>query len=186
MAQIVLSLTGRSQAPGVVGPLLHGIAQKIYRLIYTHNLLFLGRPGQSQSAATAPALTGAVTMGFLGNRSQGNLALLCQAFTVSEQIHEALVEALDDCEEFIDPQGFARYVVCGRIRDYRIAELRGTANTLGGQQGKHCLRIMVLRLALLPFLNGPGRFAHVIHGIPELAEDARLDWAVAHVILEIN
>jgi len=37
--------------------------------------------------------------------------------------------------------------------------------------------ILAPRLALLPLLNGPGGLAHIVDGIPEFPEDARIEWA---------
>jgi len=51
-------------------------------------------------------------------------------FMLLEEIKERLVDALDDLKEFIYPRGFASYFVCGRVRDYGVAELSGSADTL--------------------------------------------------------
>jgi len=93
------------------------------------------------------------------------------------------VDTLNGPEEFINPHGFASYLACGRGRAYGIAELSSAADTFSSQQGKHCLWILVPRLPLLPLLNGPRRFADIIHCIPEFSEDALICWARAHVIL---
>ena len=45
---------------------------------------------------------------------------------------------------------------------------------------------MLPGLALLPLLNRPGGLAHVIHGVPEFAQNALIDRARAHVILQLN
>ena len=54
-----------------------------------------------------------------------------------EQIKQALVHPLDGPEEFLDPHGFASYLVAGRGRRYGIAELSRSVDTFGRQQGKH-------------------------------------------------
>src|SRR6267143_7059551 len=97
---------------------------------------------------------------------------------------EALVDALDGSEEFVNPHGFADYFVSGQAGVYGVAELSGAADTFSGQQRKHSEWILSPRLALLPLLNGPRRLAHVIHGIPEFREDARIEGARAHLILQ--
>jgi hypothetical protein len=102
---------------------------------------------------------------------------------ILEESKEALVDAVDGLEEFINSHGFASYFVRGRVRGYGIAELSGAADTLSSQQWEHRVRVAVPRLALLPLLNGPRRLAHIIHCIPEFREDARIYWARAHVIL---
>jgi hypothetical protein len=93
-------------------------------------------------------------------------------FALFEETKEALVDALDGSEEFVNPHGFASYFVCGRVRDYGVAELSCAADTLSSQQGEHRVWIVLPRLALLPLLNGPPRLAHIIHCIPEFSEDA--------------
>jgi len=104
-------------------------------------------------------------------------------FAILEETKEALVDALDGSQEFINPYGFASYLVCGRVLGYGLAELSGAADTFRSQQGEHRVRILLPRLALLPLLNGPRRLAHMIHGIPEFRKDARIYRARAHVIL---
>ena len=94
------------------------------------------------------------------------------------------MDALDGSKEFINPHGFAGYIVSGKARVYGVAELSGAADTFSSQQREHREWILFPRLALLPLLNGPGRLAHIIHGIPEFPEDARIEWAGAHLILE--
>jgi hypothetical protein len=94
------------------------------------------------------------------------------------------VDALDGLEEFIDAHGFAGYFVSGQAGGDGVAELSGAADAFGSQQREHGERILLARLALLPLLNGPGRLAHIIHGIAEFAEDARIEWSRAHLILE--
>ena len=54
-----------------------------------------------------------------------------------EEIKEGLVDALDGLKEFIHSHGFASYFVCGRVRDYAVAELSGAADTLSRQQREH-------------------------------------------------
>ena len=78
---------------------------------------------------------------------------------VLEEIEEGLVDALDDLKEFIDSHGFPSYFVCGRVRDYGVAELSGAADGLSRQQREHGMWIVVPQLALLPLLNGPRRLA---------------------------
>ena len=78
---------------------------------------------------------------------------------VVEEIKERLVDALDDLKEFIYSHGFASYFVCGRVRDYGVAELSGSADTLSRKQREHGVWIVVTQLALLPLLNGPRRLA---------------------------
>src|SRR2546429_2586122 len=51
-----------------------------------------------------------------------------------------------------------------------LTELRSPANAFRREQGKHRLRVLVPRLALLPLLNRPGGLAHVIHGIAEFTD----------------
>ena len=109
---------------------------------------------------------------------------LRSGFTVLEEIKEALLDALDGSEEFINAHSLAGHFVNGQARVYGITELTGTSDTFRSQQREHRERILLARLALLPFLNGPGRLAHIIHGIPEFPEDARIEWARAHFILE--
>jgi hypothetical protein len=112
--------------------------------------------------------------------------LLASGFGVLEEMQEALVDALDGPEEFLNPHRFASNFVCGRVRGNGVAELSGAANALSGQQGEHRLRILLPRLALLPFLNGPSGLADVVHGIAEFPEDARIDGALAHVVLQLD
>ncbi len=107
-------------------------------------------------------------------------------FAIPEENKEALVDALDGSEEFINPHGFASYFLCGPVLGYGVAELSGAADTLSSNQGEHRVWIVVPRLALLPLLNGPRRLAHIIHGIPEFPEDALIYWARAHVILKLD
>ena len=59
--------------------------------------------------------------------------LLALGFAIFEEIKEALVDALDGLEEFINPHGLASYFVCGRVGGYGFAELRGAADTFGCQ-----------------------------------------------------
>jgi len=94
------------------------------------------------------------------------------------------VDTLDGAQEFVDAHGFASYFVSGYARGYGITKLSGAADTFGGKQRDHSEWILFPRLALLPLLNGPRRLAHVIHGIPEFPEDARIEGARAHVILQ--
>ena len=94
------------------------------------------------------------------------------------------MDALDGLEKFINAHGFAGYFVSVHALVYGVAELSGAADTFSSQQREHGEWILLPRLALLPLLNGPGRLAHVIHGIPEFTEDARIEWARAHLILE--
>ena len=102
---------------------------------------------------------------------------------VLKEIEERLVDALDDLKEFNNSLRFASYFVCGRVRNYRVAELSGAADTLSRQQREHGVWIVVPQLALLPLLNGPRGLAQLIHCIPEFPEDARIYWPRAHVIL---
>jgi hypothetical protein len=95
-------------------------------------------------------------------------------FAILEESKEALVDALDGLEEFINSHGLASYFMRGGVRGYGVAELSGAADTLSGEQGEHGVWIVAPRLALLPFLNGPRRLAHIIHGIPEFRKDARI------------
>ncbi len=69
---------------------------------------------------------------------------LPSGFTVPEEIKEALVDAHDGSEEFINPHGVASYFVCRRVRGYGVAELSGAADTLSSQQGEHRVCIVVL------------------------------------------
>ncbi len=94
------------------------------------------------------------------------------------------MDALDGSEEFMNPHGFASYFVSVHALVYGVAELSGAADTFGSQQREHREWILLPRLALLPLLNGPRGLAHIIHGIPEFAEDARVERARAHLILE--
>jgi hypothetical protein len=94
------------------------------------------------------------------------------------------MDALDGSDEFINPHGFASYFVSGQARGNGVAELSGAADTFSSQQREHGEWILLPRLALLPLLNGPRRLAHIIHCIPEFAEDARIEWARAHLILQ--
>src|SRR5206468_7080036 len=105
-------------------------------------------------------------------------------FRVLQEVKKTLVDALDGSEEFINPHGFADYFVSGHAGVYGVAELSGTADTFSGQQRKHREWILLPRLALLPLLNGPRRLAHIIHGIPEFPENARIERARAHLILQ--
>src|SRR5467141_1628580 len=91
-------------------------------------------------------------------------------FTVPEQIRDALVQALDGSEELVNSGGFARYSVGGQVRRYGLVDLSGPANALNDEQREQGLRIVLLQLALLPLLNGPCGFAHVIHRVPELSQ----------------
>src|SRR5260370_41183640 len=95
-------------------------------------------------------------------------------FTVPEQIRDALVQALDGSEKLVNTSGFAGYVVGGQVRHYCFAELSGAANALSGEQREHRVRIVMLQLALPPFLNGPRRLAHVIRRVAELCQYAGL------------
>ena len=94
------------------------------------------------------------------------------------------MDTLDGSEEFINPHGFASYFVSGQARVDGVAELSGAADALSSQQREHGERILVPRLALLPLLNGPGGLAHIIDGIAEFAEDARIERARAHLVFE--
>src|SRR5437016_7939685 len=96
----------------------------------------------------------------------------------------ALGDGLDGVEEFSDANGFSGYFVGSHARRYSVTELSGAADTFGGKQRDHSEWILFPRLALLPLLNGPGRLAHVIHGIPEFPENARIKWARAHLVLQ--
>src|SRR5207302_7205121 len=100
------------------------------------------------------------------------------------EITEALVDALDGAKEFVNPHGFAGYFICGHARRYGVTELSGAADTFSGKQGDHSEWILFPRLALLPLLNGPRRLAHIIHGIAEFPENARIEWARAHLVLQ--
>lgn len=105
-------------------------------------------------------------------------------FAINEERKERLVDALDGPEKFINPDGFAGHFLHHQARGYGFTELSGAADTFGSQQGKHRVGILAPRLALLPLLDGPRRLADIIHRIPEFAEDALIDWARAHVILD--
>ena len=94
------------------------------------------------------------------------------------------MDALDGSEEFINPHGFAGYFVSGQARGYGVAELSGAADPFRSQQGEHSEWILFAGLALLPLLDGPRRLAHIIHCIAEFLEDARIEWARAHLILQ--
>jgi len=94
------------------------------------------------------------------------------------------VDALDGLEEFMNAYGFASYFVSGQAGVDGVAELSGAADAFGSQQREHGERILVPRLALLPLLNRPGGLADIIDGIAEFAEDARIEGAGAHLILE--
>jgi hypothetical protein len=106
------------------------------------------------------------------------------SFAIFEETMEALVNAFDGLEEFIDPNGFASHFVSCHTRGYGVAELSGAADAFGSQQREHGEWILMARLALLPLLNGPGGLAHIIHGIPEFPEDAWIEGARAHFILQ--
>jgi hypothetical protein len=103
---------------------------------------------------------------------------------VLHEINKALVDAFNGLEEFINADGFASYFVGGEAGGYGIAELGGAADTFSSQQRKHGEGILVARLAFLPLLNGPGSLAHIIHGIAKFPEDARIERARTHLILE--
>jgi len=94
------------------------------------------------------------------------------------------VDALDGLEEFINPHGFAGYIVSGKARVYGVAKLSGAANTFRSKQREHREWILFPRLALLPLLDGPRGLADIIDGIPKFPEDTRIERAGAHLILE--
>ena len=94
------------------------------------------------------------------------------------------MDAVDGLEKFVNAHGFASYFVSGKAGGYGVAELSGAADTFSSQQREHSEGILAPRLALLPLLNGPRGLADVIHGIPEFLEDARIERARAHLILE--
>src|SRR6516225_8715294 len=106
--------------------------------------------------------------------------------TVLEQICDALVQALDGLEELVNSDGFGGYFMDSQVRQYCFAELSGAANALGGEQREHCLRIVLLQLALLPFLNCPRSFAHVVDGVAELCQYARLYASRLHRLLDLD
>src|SRR5258707_1422831 len=129
-----------------------------------------------------PARAGNDALGRSTAMTRDGLSAL--GFAIFEEIKEAVVDAGDGSEEFINPHGFASYFVCGRVPGYGVAQLSGTADTLSSNQGEHRMCIVVPRLALLPLLNGPRRLAHIIHFTAEFREDARNYWAGAHVVLQ--
>ena len=94
------------------------------------------------------------------------------------------MDALDGLEKFVNADGFASYFVRGEARGDGVAELSGAADTFSSQQREHGEGILAARLALLPLLNGPRRLAHIIDGIPKFPEDARIERARAHLILQ--
>jgi hypothetical protein len=69
--------------------------------------------------------------------------LLAFGRAILEEIQEALVDPLDSLEEFVNPDGCASELVCGRGGRYDIAKLGCTADTFGREQGKHGARILV-------------------------------------------
>jgi len=94
------------------------------------------------------------------------------------------VDPLYGSEEFINAHGFAGYFVSGQAGVYGVAELSGAADTFSSQQWEHSEGILFPRLALLPLLDGPRGLADIIDGIPKFPEDARIEWARAHLIFE--
>ncbi len=63
-----------------------------------------------------------------------------------------------------------------QIRGQRLAELRGAADTLFGEQGAHRGGIPLLGLALLQFLNSPGGLAYIIDGVAKLTKPKKFRW----------
>src|SRR5258708_39533422 len=79
---------------------------------------------------------------------------LRSGLAVPEESNEALVDAYDGLEEFMNPHGFASYFVSGQAGGNGLAELSGAADTFSSQQGEHSEGILLPRLALLPLFNG--------------------------------
>lgn len=48
------------------------------------------------------------------------------------------------------------------------------------------MRVVMLDLALLPFLDGPSGLAHVVHGIAKIHQNAVIDSAVANGLFELK
>ncbi len=94
------------------------------------------------------------------------------------------MQALDGLKKFSNAHGFAAYFVRSRGGCNGFAELGRAPDAFSGQQRNHRFGILLLRLALLPFLHGPGRLADVVHGVAEILEDARIDRAGTHVVFE--
>lgn len=94
------------------------------------------------------------------------------------------MDAFDGLEEFINPHGFASDFVSGHACCYGVTELSGAADPFSSEQREHSEWILMARLALLPFLNGPRGLADIVHGIAEFPEDARIERARAHLILQ--
>jgi len=94
------------------------------------------------------------------------------------------MDAFNGFEEFADAYCFAPYLLRGGSRADALAKLGGAPDALGGQQWNHRLWILALRLALLPFLNGPSRLAHVIHRVAKLRKHAGINRAGPHVVLD--
>src|SRR5260370_35812356 len=86
---------------------------------------------------------------------------------ILEESKEALVDAVDGLEELINPHGLASYFMRGGVRGYGVAELRGAADTFSCQLEEHRLGIVLPRLAVLTFLNGPRRLSHMISCSPD-------------------
>ena len=68
----------------------------------------------------------------------------------------------------------------------RVADLGGSAKALRDNQGNDGLRIGVLGLALLPFLDGPSGFANVVDGITKFAENALIHRSGAHFVFDAD
>ena len=71
-----------------------------------------------------------------------------------------------------------------KIGEDGLRKLHGAANSFGGEQGENGGGIAALHLALLPFLDGPGGLADIVHGVAKIAEDLRMEAAGADFLLE--
>src|SRR5690242_1780762 len=107
-------------------------------------------------------------------------------FVFAEQSRQGAEYALHREIELLDARGFAGDFVSGEVAGDGVAELGGAAEALGGKQRQDGARIAMLELALLPFLDGPGGLADVVDGVAKLDEDAWLDFASAHGLLELH
>src|SRR5690349_18043048 len=107
-------------------------------------------------------------------------------FVFAEQSGQGAEDALHREIELFEARGFASEFPGGEIAGDGVAELGGAAETLGGKQGQDGVRVAMLELALLPFLDGPGGFADVVDGVAKFDEDAGFDFTGAHGLLELH
>src|SRR5205085_4358786 len=101
-----------------------------------------------------------------------------------EQTRHPPIQSFDRLTQLAHSRSFPCHLVSFQVRLYGEAQLRGAPNPFRRDQRQHRLRVVFLQLTLLPFLNRPGGFPYVVHGVSKLFEYARIDAAGFNLLLD--